>query len=62
MAQITEAKLFEWLGRLYAERQTIAEERDEARRAAFALTQQLQEAQAKPQAKKGSKKSPTTSS
>ncbi len=58
MAQITEAKLFEWLGRLYAERQSIAEERDEARRTAFALTEQLQAAQAAK--KKGGKKSPTT--
>jgi hypothetical protein len=56
MAQITEAKLFEWLGRLYAERQSIAEERDEARRVAVQLTQQLQEAQVK----KGTKKSQTT--
>ncbi len=47
MAQITEAKLFEWLGRLYAERQTIADERDEARLVAAQLTAQLQEAQAK---------------
>jgi hypothetical protein len=56
MAQITEAKLFEWLGRLYAERNSIAEERDEARRVAVQLTEQLQAAEAK----KGSRKSPTT--
>ena len=48
MAQITEAKLFEWMGRLYAERNSIADERDEARRVGVQLAEQLQEAQAQP--------------
>ncbi len=46
MAQIAEAKLFEWMGRLFAERQGMAEERDEARRVGVQLAEQLQAAQA----------------
>ena len=43
MAQISEAKLFEWMGRLYAERQNIAEERDEARLTAAKLVEHAEE-------------------
>ena len=43
MAQITEAKLFEWMGRLYAERQSFAAERDEARIVAAKLAEQGEE-------------------
>lgn len=54
MAQITEAKLFEWLGRIYAERQSIAEERDQARRVVIELQAEKQAAE------KDDTQSPTT--
>lgn len=56
-AEISEARLFEWLGRLYAERCLMVSERDEARVAAVRIAEQLREA-TEPKAKIQPKKEP----